>query len=252
MARIRTIKPEFFVNEALSGLPIECHMLAAGLLCYADDEGYFNAHPGLIKAAVFPLRELSVSVPEILRRLHDIRYIGIGEGADGRQYGHIIKFADHQKVSHARDSKIKKISITWHEIGKLPEIFRNSPAALRPELNRTELKGIDIPTTSDADASDDLEIPTPEPSDPPSLKAAIFKHGLPWLSAKTGKAPDKLRAQFGKWCRDHGDTEVMAALVEAQRRDPVDPIAWLEGSLRARAKPKGQPPPRITPIGVGG
>ena len=69
MARIRTIKPEFWAHEDLSELPEATHMLAAALLNYADDEGYFNANPMLIKAACSPLREPSVSIQESLTLL---------------------------------------------------------------------------------------------------------------------------------------------------------------------------------------
>ena len=61
MARIRTIKPEFWKHEDLSALPEITHMLAAALLGYADDEGYFNANPALVKSECLPLRESSVS-----------------------------------------------------------------------------------------------------------------------------------------------------------------------------------------------
>lgn len=72
MGRIRTIKPEFWTNESLSALSAETHMLAAALLNYADDEGYFNANPGLVKAACSPLRESSVSTHTQLKRLAEI------------------------------------------------------------------------------------------------------------------------------------------------------------------------------------
>jgi hypothetical protein len=41
MGRIRTIKPEFWRSEDLCSLPEATHMLAAALLNYADDEGFF-------------------------------------------------------------------------------------------------------------------------------------------------------------------------------------------------------------------
>ena len=46
--------------------------IAAALLNYADDEGYFNANPGLVKAACSPLRESSVSTHTQLKRLAEI------------------------------------------------------------------------------------------------------------------------------------------------------------------------------------
>ena len=67
MARIRTIKPEFWTDEDLSEVSEAACLLAIGLLNYADDEGYFNANPKLVKAAVFPIREQSGSIPVLLQ-----------------------------------------------------------------------------------------------------------------------------------------------------------------------------------------
>lgn len=113
MGRIRTIKPEFWGNEALSTLPEATHMLAAALLNYCDDEGYFNANQGLIKAACFPLREPSVSIHGSLTELSNIDYLELGIGDDGRIYGHILKFSEHQRVNRPTASKIATLSITW-------------------------------------------------------------------------------------------------------------------------------------------
>jgi len=113
MGRIRTVKPEFFSSEDLSSLPESTHLLAAGLLCYADDDGYFNANPGLIKATIFPLREPSVSVPEMLLQLARIDYVLLGKGSDGKSYGRITTFARHQRVSHPTPSKIRGMAIEW-------------------------------------------------------------------------------------------------------------------------------------------
>lgn len=113
MGRIRTIKPEFWRNEALSELPEATHMLAAALLNYCDDEGYFNANPRLIMAECSPLREPSVSIQCSLTDLSRIGYIRLGEGSDGRAYGHIINFSEHQRVNRPTRSKIAEISIDW-------------------------------------------------------------------------------------------------------------------------------------------
>lgn len=135
MSRIRTIKPDFFQNEKLSALPPEAHILAAGLLCYADDEGYFLANPKLIEAAIFPLRELSMSLPVLLQKLIGINYIEI-ISANDRQYGRVVKFLEHQCVSHPSPSKLKE---HW----KPPVILQSLPVLLQPELNRRELNGIE-------------------------------------------------------------------------------------------------------------
>jgi hypothetical protein len=113
MGRIRTIKPEFTQDEELSSLPAETHLLAAGLLCHSDDDGYFNANPRLVKAAVFPLREPSLSIHDMLTQLVNIGFIRLGTAADAKHYGHVVKFTEHQRVNRPTPSKIKTLQIQW-------------------------------------------------------------------------------------------------------------------------------------------
>lgn len=113
MARIRTIKPEFWTDEDLSSISAEAALLAIALLNYADDEGYFKAHPGLVRAACMPLRDTSVKVSDMLGELTEISYIRVGTGSDGKRYGQIVNFAKHQVINRAAQSQIRKISITW-------------------------------------------------------------------------------------------------------------------------------------------
>jgi hypothetical protein len=115
MGRIRTIKPEFTQDEELSSLSPETHLLAAGLLCHSDDDGYFNANPRLVKAAVFPLRESSLSIHDMLTQLANVGFIRLGTAADGKHYGHVVKFTEHQRVNRPTPSKIKNLAIQWIE-----------------------------------------------------------------------------------------------------------------------------------------
>jgi hypothetical protein len=133
MARIRTIKPEFWKHEELSALPEATHMLAAQLLNYADDFGYFNANARLIQAECSPLREPSVSIPESIRSLQAAGYIRLGTAADGKRYGQVTTFSDHQRVSHPTRSKFADLSITWDDSGNPPENNRDPPEDFRPE-----------------------------------------------------------------------------------------------------------------------
>lgn len=107
MSRIRTIKPDFWRDDALSSVSAEAALLAIGLLNHSDDEGYFNANPKLIEADVFPLRELSGSVTVLLRELSKIGYLTMFLGSDGKKYGLVANFAKHQVINKPRESKIK-------------------------------------------------------------------------------------------------------------------------------------------------
>lgn len=115
MARIRTIKPEFWKHEDLSALPEATHMLAGALLNHSDDEGYFRANPGLVKAECCPLREPSVSVQDSLKQLAQIGYLKLGVGQDGKRYGRIVTFDEHQRVNRPTPSKIKDLNVVWED-----------------------------------------------------------------------------------------------------------------------------------------
>ena len=87
MARIRTIKPDFWRDEDLSLVSAEAALLAIGILNVADDEGYFKANPKLIEADVFPLRELYGSTTSLLKELSNIGYIKLFTATDGKKNG---------------------------------------------------------------------------------------------------------------------------------------------------------------------
>lgn len=121
MARIRTIKPEFWQDEDLAMLDSDIRLLALGLLNHADDEGYFKAHHALIRAAVFPFTDGSLNIQGMLNELSNIGYLRLFEGSDGKHYGVIKNFAKHQKVNRPSPSKIKGLegitdnSVSPHE-----------------------------------------------------------------------------------------------------------------------------------------
>lgn len=117
MARIRTIKPEFWTDEDMAELSEPACLLAIGLLNYADDEGYFNANPKLIKAAVFPIREPSIPIPVLIRELSNCGYLSMFSTQDGKHFGAITNFLKHQVVNKAKESKIKCLHLIPYEYG---------------------------------------------------------------------------------------------------------------------------------------
>lgn len=100
MARIRTIKPEFFRHEALyeaereSGLPLR--VAFAGLWTAADREGRFKWRPRSLKIDALPYDEVDFErVLEVLRAHgHIVRY-----EAGGVAYGFIPSWSRHQHIN---------------------------------------------------------------------------------------------------------------------------------------------------------
>jgi hypothetical protein len=105
MARIRTIKPEFWQNEQLAGLPEHARLLAIALLNHSDDEGYFLASPQLVRAACFPFEEHSKNVLRSIQELSSIGYIEVRDSS-GKAIGRVCKFLDHQRIDKAQKSKL--------------------------------------------------------------------------------------------------------------------------------------------------
>lgn len=86
----------------------------------------------------------------------------------------------------------------------------------------------------------------------------LFRQGLAYLAAATGKEPNAKRALIGKWLKACGDNHkrVFDLLAEAQRRAVADPEAWVTKALDQRAAdPKAALPfPGYVPMhpGAGG
>ena len=101
MARIRTVKPEFWKSESIAALPFRTRLTFIGLWTYVDDNGVGVDSFKLISAELFGLeedpREARANVREDLARLHAagriIRYV-----VAGKRYLAIVNWAEHQKI----------------------------------------------------------------------------------------------------------------------------------------------------------
>jgi hypothetical protein len=101
MARIRTIKPEFFRHlelfqtEIETGLPLR--VAYAGLWTVADREGRFRWQPDVLKLDVLPFDNLDFSrvLDALLTRGFIVRY-----EVCGKSYGLIPTFTEHQIINN--------------------------------------------------------------------------------------------------------------------------------------------------------
>lgn len=107
--RIRTIKPEFWTNEALCQCSEFTRLLALALLNWSDDEGYFIANPIIIKGHLFPFYDDSTIVRRSIDDLSRIGWIEVGKDHEGRAVGRVINFEKHQRIDRPKASKIKEI-----------------------------------------------------------------------------------------------------------------------------------------------
>jgi hypothetical protein len=107
VARIRTIKPEFWKHPVMCRLPDDFQLLALSLLSMADDEGYFHADPSIVRGEVMPFRESLARIREGLETLQEKGWIELADHPEQGLIGRIAKWGRHQKVDHPSPSKLK-------------------------------------------------------------------------------------------------------------------------------------------------
>lgn len=210
MARIRTIKPEFWQNEELSEVCETARLVAIGILNLSDDEGWFKAHARLIESALFPLTEPSVNIHECLNQLINIGYISLHIGSDGKQYGNVVNFTKHQKVNRPSKSKIK-------DLIDFTENSMSSHGALTVGKEQGTGKG-----TGNREQGKEDDLPAK-----PEYSQTDYDLAEWMLSLITAEQPDFKKPDLKKWAktirlmreRDGRDHRSMAELWKWARND---------------------------------
>jgi hypothetical protein len=104
MARIRTIKPEFWSNEKVMACSRDARLLFIGLWNFADDCGRLPSSLNTIKAQVFPFDEIdSTNVRRMLDELSSNGLLFEYE-VEGRVYIQISGW-NHQKIDRPQPAK---------------------------------------------------------------------------------------------------------------------------------------------------
>ena len=99
MARIRTIKPEFWEDEKLAKLPVQARLLFIGTWNFADDNGALLANPVLMKSHIFPYEDIGIStISEWIDMLVENGML-IRTTYNSKDYLVIRKFLIHQKIN---------------------------------------------------------------------------------------------------------------------------------------------------------
>src|SRR5260221_10978054 len=181
MARMRTLKPSFFMNETLAEVPPLGRLLFAGLWCIADREGRLEDRPKRIKAEVLPYDDANID--ELLNTLHKAGFI-LRYACDGQRYIQVVNFVKHQSPH------MKEAPSTVPAPGK-----HDTSTVQAPEKHgaSTPLTGMDLVTGTEtetrAPARDSLSLGSSSPlsdPDPEAERSADVAIFAAWCSA-TGR-----------------------------------------------------------------
>lgn len=108
MPRIRTIKPDFFTSDTVSELPLRARLTWIGMWTHCDDHGRCRDNVKLIKAAVWPLDNVSLrDIEEDLDALIAKGLVFSYTAAEsGKNYLQVTGWDEHQKVDRPSKSAI--------------------------------------------------------------------------------------------------------------------------------------------------
>lgn len=185
MARIRTIKPEFFRHEALQDLEIANPgmyplMVFAGLWGHCDSKGRFEWKPRMLKLDILPFLPFDMAATlEILERAGMLlRY-----SVNGKDYGEVPTFEKHQRLSGKELTEGEKFPPHEHKAtGKQQGSVREIPESQEGKGREEEGKGINTPVLS-LPADDVLAVTetnsTPQITCPAADLVAIYHEAMP-------------------------------------------------------------------------
>lgn len=192
MARIRTVKPEFWTDEALGECSPSARLLFIATWNFADDSGNLDRSSKQLKAQAFPYDSIDCEplVHELLAHGLLIEY-----ESGGKKYLHINNFLKHQKIDKPTKPRIPFYEPSLSTPRILPE-----PSRLKGrEGNGKERKGS---PRKGADAPDEWFVEF-KATYPPRAGAQgwsdALKSGRRWLAK--GHTPAELLAGTQRYAR---------------------------------------------------
>ena len=103
MARIRTIKPEFFTSEDIVALSPLARLFYVSLWCESDREGRLSWRPGTLKMRYLPGDNCDVDL--LAQELIDAELIVLYQ-VEGKTYAEIPTFKNHQVINNRESESI--------------------------------------------------------------------------------------------------------------------------------------------------
>jgi hypothetical protein len=134
MARIRTIKPEFWHDEKLAPCDPLTRLVFLGLISAADDFGRVLDNERVLNAFMFP--ETSDSVREPLANLSRMGRVQRGKTASGQRVIQIVNWERHQKVDKPQPKMAFPEIVEAIEDTDVRESFANGSRTARATYHR--------------------------------------------------------------------------------------------------------------------
>lgn len=214
MARIRSIKPEFFKHEALHDLEAECglplRLAFAGLWTQADREGRFAWRPRRLKTDILPYDD--VDFAKILDALERGGFVQRFD-FEGQMYGFIPSWHQHQQVNKREQES--RIPDPGQCVRTTKQVHAHDKSSGEGELEGEREQDSDAYASADAD----------------ELKDRLFGTTTNWLAKQSAVSVRTAKSFIGLCIRDHGEQDTLNAAVAAHKAQAPDPRAYMRAVL---------------------
>lgn len=212
MARIRTIKPEFFTSEDIVGLTPLSRLFYVSLWCESDREGRLEWKPRTFKLRYFPGDECDIE--KMGTELIDAGLIVLYENG---KYAEIPAFSKHQVINNRENES------------SLPPRVKDA-SSTRESGRKEGRKG-----TEGKEGNAGTGVPCAvAPRDP--VKDEIWKHGRQMLVEGSKMTTEKAGEILGKLVKDLGPQATLDGIRHCIRASIADPKTYLLSLKRGVGK----------------
>ena len=249
MARIRTIKPEFWTSEQVVECSPSARLLFVGMWNFADDNGIHPASIKRLKMEIFPADDFSFGeIQAMVTELKDSGLVNEYEHSDGKSYW-IITGWKHQKIDrptykYPKPSSVKVADISGICIGNTDEHSESATGALGEHSTSARVRnGMEWngPVKERILPSEDKSSSgaSYEPDEKSENEKWLWSDGLIWLRSTSGDTEKSLRSLIGEWLKFHNAEDIRKAIQTAQvsaNGKPLNYIVRILNNKRAADK----------------
>jgi hypothetical protein len=154
MARIRSIKPEFWTDRKILALSNDAALFFIALWNATDDEGYF-----VLDTAELSARTSRWRPQEVFKHLRRLVEDGLVTVSSTGQAGFVTNWSRHQRVMKPQPSKFKSQDIRWDNVLSP----RNPPGRIGRDRKGEDRIGREITGTSPTQPAATEQLPLIEP-----------------------------------------------------------------------------------------
>lgn len=218
MARIRTVKPQYWTDGKIARLPDHTALFFIALWNFSDDYGYFSLDT--LELSLSMSRWRSQSINRMLRTLSEAGLIRVSTGSRGGQtgvragsgVGQVVGW-EHQRIKDRHLSKWNGTLIIWDQpTYNAPESEKNGPVLDRIGKDRkgflTGRKGAEAPLP----LPEKTEEPKAELSEMPQDPSESRQEPLPPQQIFVARYIQAFRGKFGETTRPELSTKTLAQI----------------------------------------